>query len=72
MGVNLEIDPTPLGKEVKSMNEKVQQLRDAVLGRSDREVEVGPNGEVRERTAETPEDPEKPMATKLAARTFGK
>lgn len=53
------------------MQEKVQQLRDAVLGRSEREVEVGPNGEVRERAAERPEDGEKPRATKLAARTFG-
>ncbi len=54
------------------MKEKMQELRDAVLGRNNREVEVAPNGEVRERTADGQEkETDKPRATKLAARTFG-
>jgi hypothetical protein len=57
------------------VNEKVQRLRDAVLGRSGREVEVAPDGEVRERLVQ-PEPESEPATqpikpTKLAARTFG-
>lgn len=56
------------------MNERLRVLRNAVLGRG-REVEVTPEGEVRELTsrdeeaAETPPVEERP--TKLAPRTFG-
>lgn len=56
------------------MNERLRRLRDAVTGR-DREVEVDPDGQVREVLPPEPENekteprPQKP--TKLAARTFG-
>lgn len=54
------------------MNEKLQKLRDAVVGRS-REVEVAPTGEVREvNRSDSPDTPaETGKATKLADRTFG-
>lgn len=54
--------------------EALRRLRDAVTGRRDREVEVGPDGAVHEITDDdnTSREPEKPVkATKLAARTFG-
>ena len=54
------------------MNDKLQKLRDAVVGRG-REVEVTPTGEVREVSkADSPEaGAEVGKATKLADRTFG-
>lgn len=54
------------------MNDTLKRLRDAVTGRS-REVEVTPDGSVREVEAEKQEQPktDEPKATKLAARTFG-
>ena len=56
------------------MNQSLQRLRDAVTGRDrDREVEVAPDGSVREVGAEPAgpplESPTKP--TKLSERTFG-
>ncbi len=62
-----------LGKEdTRSVNDTLKRLRDAVVQR-DREVEVGPDGEVRETTSGNDlagsTKPEK--ATKLSARTFG-
>lgn len=54
--------------------ESLRRLRDAVTTRRDREVEVGPDGEVREVTDDDTagREREKPAkATKLAARTFG-
>mgnify|MGYP001570473605 CR=1 FL=1 len=56
------------------MNEKLQKLRDAVVGRG-REVEVTPTGEVREvsNKSDSPDTPaETGKPTKLADRTFGK
>ena len=54
------------------MNESIKRLRDAVVGRG-REVEVTPDGQVREVAKPGAEDsqPEAPKATKLAERTFG-
>ena len=54
------------------MNDKLQKLRDAVVGR-DREVEVTPTGEVREvgKPDSPAVAPEAGKATKLADRTFG-
>ncbi len=53
------------------MNQRLQQLRDAVV-RRDREVEVTPSGEVREARpdGDVQQEPRKP--TKLAPRTFGR
>ena len=57
------------------MNETLQRLRDAVTGRGDREVEVAPDGSVREiNDKDRPIDeqhPETGKSTKLAPRTFG-
>jgi hypothetical protein len=54
--------------------DQLKRLRDAVLGREDREVQVTPSGEVRPIEI-VPREPrgadEPPKATKLAARTFG-
>ena len=54
------------------MNDKLQKLRDAVVGRG-REVEVTPDGQVRELDKSGAADlaSEAPKATKLADRTFG-
>ena len=54
------------------MNDKLQKLRDAVVGR-DREVEVTSTGEVREvgKPDSPAVAPEAGKATKLADRTFG-
>lgn len=54
------------------MQDKLQRLRDAVVGR-DREVEVTPDGQVREVQKPGANDSasEAPKATKLAERTFG-
>jgi hypothetical protein len=55
------------------MNDKLKRLRDAVTARDAREVEVTPDGQVREIGAPTPpnEGREPAKATKLAPRTFG-
>lgn len=55
------------------MNDKLQRLRDAVTARDAREVEVAPDGQVREvRPAVPPtEGRESAKPTKLAPRTFG-
>jgi len=54
------------------VNEELKRLRDAVTGQG-REVEVGPDGVVRElghgETEAAADEPSKP--TKLAPRTFG-
>lgn len=54
------------------MNENLKRLRDAVTGRG-REVEVAPDGSVREVGAEASQQKEEEAgkATKLAPRTFG-
>lgn len=52
------------------MNDRLQRLRDAVVNRG-RELEVTPNGEVREARREGDTKHDQPRATKLAARTFG-
>lgn len=54
------------------MNENLKRLRDAVSGRG-REVEVAPDGSVREVSAEPAAAKEEASgkATKLAPRTFG-
>ena len=56
------------------MNESLKKLRDAVTGRG-REVEVTPEGTVREvngnADADTDKDKEAGKPTKLAPRTFG-
>jgi hypothetical protein len=54
------------------VNDKLKQLRNAVVNRG-REVEVNPDGSVREVTSadETKQDPEAGRVTKLAPRTFG-
>jgi hypothetical protein len=59
-------------REATRMNDKLQKLRDAVVGRG-REVEVTPDGQVREVQKPGAEDAlsEAPKATKLAERTFG-
>jgi len=56
--------------------DNVRRLRDAITGRSGREVEVSSTGEVRElrpeKEARQDQPNERPAkATKLAARTFG-
>ena len=55
------------------MSESLRRLRDAVVGRG-REVEVTPEGQVREVSKPGDENvqPEAPKATKLADRTFGR
>jgi hypothetical protein len=50
------------------MNNRLQQLRDAVVSRG-REVEVTPSGEVRDASRDPKPENDKP--TKLAPRTFG-
>lgn len=53
------------------MNERLRRLRDAVVAR-DREVEVSPDGTVREVTTPSDQDGKKgEKPTKLAPRTFG-
>lgn len=52
------------------MSNRLQQLRDAVVNRG-REVEVTPDGEVREPRREADPKSEPQRATKLAPRTFG-
>ena len=56
-----------------AMNEKLKRLRDAVTSRELREVEVGPDGQVREvgNPANQTEGREQAKPTKLAPRTFG-
>lgn len=56
-------------------NEALKRLRDAVV-RRDREVEVDPNGQVREihppdQTSADAKPQTRPKPTKLSARTFG-
>ena len=56
------------------MNESLKRLRDAVTGRAgDREVEVAPDGTVREVGVEPAGPPPEiqPKPTKLSERTFG-
>lgn len=58
------------------MNEKMRQLREAVLN-DQQEVEVTPTGEVRPRRTDPepraqPEREDEPRPTKLSARTFGR
>lgn len=60
------------------MNERLKRLRDAVRGNRGREVEVTPEGTVRERQQREAEaqtegrEPATRKATKLAARTFAR
>lgn len=56
------------------MSDRLRVLRDAVLARRGRHVEVTPTGEVRETQAPPPapdDPPDERKPTKLSARTFG-
>jgi hypothetical protein len=54
------------------MNERLRQLRDAVMRREGRKVEVDENGRVRE-VPSSPglQDATEPRGTRLSKRTFG-
>ena len=74
--LQLERLPVKIKEEIKIMNEKLKALRDAIVGQTDRTVEVNPDGEVQAVTEttdageETPA-PQKKKPTRLAPRTFG-
>ena len=55
------------------MTEHMRRLREAVLSRDARHVEVDPDGQVQEVQADSPKRSDRPKGkpTKLAARTFG-
>lgn len=54
------------------MNERLTRLRDAVMRREGRKVEVDENGRVREvPSTQRPQDEPEPRGTRLSKRTFG-
>jgi hypothetical protein len=62
----------------EKMNERLRQLRDAVLNRSPRMIEVDSNGEIRplnereeEQNSQHVRTPAEEKVTRLAPRTFG-